>query len=308
MKKLILKLTLLLLVLAGIASSCNPEPEKEYPIELSFTEYSLPETSCQWINLPYDEKVLIINSKAELEKYISCTESTYPTIDFAKKSLLLVSGVSSNKIPEISISHLQQLAANKYSLNIMVAINNIVEEERWVKALTMEKTNPTSNVELRITLDIRIDFNNIPNLYEQPLPIIKKIIDGKWQFNFIIHPHSIMIYQKIYDRHVTIDTKNNSVHVISGENAHLNGNLWNGFLHTPSFFSWERKDVFFDVFQPNNYTTYVMQFDNELEFPKPGGIPIKVGWYFDKIIDSVLYVFWDNLPACQYCEFSRIIE
>jgi len=100
MKHQLLKLAALLLIIAELASSCNPPPPEpdSYPIDISFTEYSLLDTHCQWQNLPYDEKVIIINSNEELEKYISCTEDSYPAIDFSKHTLLLISGETTGMI------------------------------------------------------------------------------------------------------------------------------------------------------------------------------------------------------------------
>jgi len=159
MKKLILKLTLLLLVLAGIASSCNPEPEKEYPIELSFTEYSLPETSCQWINLPYDEKVLIINSKTELEKYISCTESTYPAIDFAKNTLLLVSGISNIGLSYNTAEKLMQVNPKNYEWTVELGLDMLDIVTLWNVAIIIEKIDKDFFVELKIDLkEITIEY------------------------------------------------------------------------------------------------------------------------------------------------------
>jgi len=155
MKKLILKLTTLLLVLVGIASSCNPEPEKEYPIELSFTKYSLPETSCQWINLSYDEKVLIINSKAELEKYISCTEGTYPAIDFAKNTLLIASGKTTQNVDEITAKKIHQLLLNKYRLDIEIGYyrdNNTTANNKWNNILLIDKLADENEIELIVAI------------------------------------------------------------------------------------------------------------------------------------------------------------
>ncbi|MDR0763074.1 MAG: hypothetical protein LBF01_01070, partial [Bacteroidales bacterium] len=67
MKKTILKKSAILLILAGMIIACKEEENK--PIEIPFTEYSLAETSCQWINLDYDNKIIVINSNEELENY-----------------------------------------------------------------------------------------------------------------------------------------------------------------------------------------------------------------------------------------------
>ena len=62
----------LLLFFTAIYSSCNDKPdEPNYPIKISFEDYSLKGTQCQWINLPYNDKVIVINSNEELGKYIT---------------------------------------------------------------------------------------------------------------------------------------------------------------------------------------------------------------------------------------------
>ena len=80
-----LKIAALLIILSCIAASCKPDDalKNDYPKEISYMEYSLTETLCQWENLPYNDKVMVINSKEDLEKYISCADSCYPEIDFS---------------------------------------------------------------------------------------------------------------------------------------------------------------------------------------------------------------------------------
>jgi len=154
MNKKILKLTAFLLLLTGLASSCNPEcpPDcpDEYPQNISFTEYSLNETSCQWQNLPYDEKVIIINSSEELEKYISCTEGAYPAVGFSKHTLLLASGKTNGHISEVTAKNLKQLASNKYKLDVEVISCNLTHIESWSIAIVVEKPNNKSHVELDV--------------------------------------------------------------------------------------------------------------------------------------------------------------
>ena len=162
MKRNLLKLTAFLLILTGIASSCNPEcpPDcpDEYPQNISFTEYSLNETSCQWQNLPYDEKVMIINSSEELEKYISCTEGSYPAIDFTKHSLLLASGKLNKGILSITAKNLQQLSSNKYELSIEAeGYSSILH--KWNAAILVDKLSEESYVGLKVNcIEIEIDY------------------------------------------------------------------------------------------------------------------------------------------------------
>jgi len=172
-----LKLTAFLLVFAGVASSCNPEcpPDcpDEYPQNISFTEYSLQGTSCQWQNLPYDEKVIIINSNEELEKYISCTEGGYSIIDFSKHSLLLVSGKTNKEIIKMLATDLRQLSSNKYELRIEITIKNVSVIEPWNMALVIEKVSEDKY--------IRLNTNLVPcpqELLKTTWVLVEKEIDG----------------------------------------------------------------------------------------------------------------------------------
>jgi hypothetical protein len=75
MKKIILKTAAILLVMAGMMIACKEDENK--PIEIPFTEYSLAETSCQWINLDYDNKIIVINSNDELKNYYNILTKQY---------------------------------------------------------------------------------------------------------------------------------------------------------------------------------------------------------------------------------------
>jgi hypothetical protein len=123
---------------------------KAVAFDIPFTEYSLEGTSCQWENLNYDETVIIINSAEELENYISCTEGSYPEIDFSQYTLLLVSGETPNGIEEITVKDLQQLSANEYELNIEILLNDATVLQKWTIALVVEKLSGESAVELNI--------------------------------------------------------------------------------------------------------------------------------------------------------------
>ena len=150
--KNLLKLAVFLLIFSGVASSCNPEPDKEYPQNISFTEYSLPETSCHWMNLPYDDKVLMINNNEELEKYISCAKGSYPAIDFSKNTLLLVSGKTTSGIIKVNPKDLQQLSTDKYKLNIEIDLFDNTNINYWNTALFVNKMNKENSIDLNVAL------------------------------------------------------------------------------------------------------------------------------------------------------------
>ena len=129
----------------------KPPVEPEYPIDIPFTEYTLLETSCQWVNLDYDEKVIIINSNEELENYVACAEGNYPEIDFDEHSLLLASGETENGILKITAKDLMQFSLQKYELNVVILLNDAPIVEKWRTALIVEKINEECHVELSVT-------------------------------------------------------------------------------------------------------------------------------------------------------------
>ena len=137
------------MVFIALATSCNPE--EKYPKDVSFTEYSLSETQCQWANLPYDNKVIIVNSIVDLEKHIDCESYTYPIVDFSKHSLLIVSGLSNSGISEIDINSLRQLSSHKYELNIDMLLDGIKRQTNWVIALVVDRMNNKDCIETLIT-------------------------------------------------------------------------------------------------------------------------------------------------------------
>ena len=99
--------------------------------EIPFTKYSLEGTACQWINLNYDETVIIINSEEELANYINCTEGSYPVIDFSRHTLLLASGWASGSPADIITIQLQQISDIEYSLYLEIRPGPLATPERW---------------------------------------------------------------------------------------------------------------------------------------------------------------------------------
>ena len=150
MKKQFLKLLSFLMIIAGVAASCNPE--EQYPKEIYFTEYSLIGTSCQWINLPSDDKVLIINSNDELYKYVSLSGTMCPDIDFSKKSLLLVSGYVTGSVSNMIVKDLKQVSSNKLIWNLEINLTYKDISSPWSMALIVEKVNDDFDVMLNLAL------------------------------------------------------------------------------------------------------------------------------------------------------------
>jgi len=144
---------MLCVILSGLflVAGCKKDPvtsgggdpgggeEPEYPIEIAFEEYSL--ETCQWTNLAYDDKVMLINSDEELERYIACTGDSYPAVDFSEYTLLLASGKTNGIVSDVAVKDLQQLSASEYELNIEITQSVFAIVEEWTVALIVEKVN-----------------------------------------------------------------------------------------------------------------------------------------------------------------------
>jgi hypothetical protein len=139
MKRIIVKTAAIMLILAGVIA-CGKEKEKE-PIDIPFTEYSFGETFCRWIDLDVKEKaiLIVINSHAEMEEYVTCEEEDYyPDIDFSENTLLLVTGWSGAWI-EFSISFLKN-ATNQYTLKVEIHSRSLIPAIiKWNRSILTNK-------------------------------------------------------------------------------------------------------------------------------------------------------------------------
>jgi hypothetical protein len=144
MKK-ILRFAAILLVMAS-AFTCAKEKENE-PIEIFFTEYSLAGASCRWTNFDLG-KVTIINSNAALEEYVTCTEGTFPEIDFSKNTLLRAGGTS-HSVHKITF---YQNSADKYTLNITLSYNFTMIAVGWSIGIVVPKLPNNAEINLNVQL------------------------------------------------------------------------------------------------------------------------------------------------------------
>ena len=119
-------------------------------IEIPITEYSLVGTDCWRINTEPD-KIIVINSNNELEKYMTCSESSnYPAIDFSKYTLLLANGGSTNGIREINTTFLQY-TKSKYALNVIVRLDVTMVAQGWNVSILVPKIAPITIITLNVT-------------------------------------------------------------------------------------------------------------------------------------------------------------
>jgi hypothetical protein len=122
-------------------SNYEEESPKVPENEISFTEYSLTGTSCQWANLGYDSTLIIINNQNDLEKYITSSKGTPPDIDFERQTLLLASGITLTGIHALSKTISKTI--DMYTLKIDILLNEALVVEKWVVALIVDhKSNP----------------------------------------------------------------------------------------------------------------------------------------------------------------------
>ncbi|MDH6356389.1 hypothetical protein [Parabacteroides sp. PF5-9] len=128
------------------------EQELEKGVDIPFAEYSLEGTSCQWVNLGFDEcdqnNILVISSDEVLETYIEGTD--YPTIDFSKQTLLLAYGLECYRNTPDSVS-LQQVSEDNYLMTVNLRPRMTAADLEWEVAIVIDKLGAECKVELNIT-------------------------------------------------------------------------------------------------------------------------------------------------------------
>jgi hypothetical protein len=126
-------------------------PEQEYPIEISFTEYSLEKPTCQWKNLPYNDKVIIINSDEELEQYVACIDGNCPAIDFSKYTLLAAIPCANNKV-YLECNSLLQFTEQGYEMKVDVFTGLLHLISPWQVPIIVDKLDERCIIELTVTI------------------------------------------------------------------------------------------------------------------------------------------------------------
>ena len=161
--------------------------------------------------------------------------------------------------------------------------------------------NPMPECEGVDTADV--DFSNIEKLYEQPLCIIKKCVQGKWKL--IDCSNSASMGSSVSDSSffLDIDIKNNNV-VITGNG---NGTVMHRDLKGLSSVSWEFKGVYekWGIDSILYCSTFVMQFNDRKKSGR------SIGWYFEHITNDKLEIINDFTPIVSFSEryeFLRIKE
>ena len=122
--------------------------------EVSYTEYSLSGTSCEWNFTKEDSDIIVVNSREALEKYIVCDgECTAPSVDFEKHSLVIAHGGCTNGIHQIGVSKFVKFADEKYGLYIDIVMGWTDAPELWTKAIITDKLSGQNSVELFVDIE-----------------------------------------------------------------------------------------------------------------------------------------------------------
>jgi len=117
--------------------------------DVFITDYILNST-CQWTNL-YDSigvVVIPINSRSEMEKYITCSAGDFADIDFSGKTLLLASGTARTGIGKFHKRLL--ILEGQYILDVGIMLGGTQSKpEEWIIAIVTDKI-ATTDIRLHV--------------------------------------------------------------------------------------------------------------------------------------------------------------
>ena len=127
-----------------------------FPIEISFEEYSLSGTSCEWKNsatyIQLPQSVDIVDCNEDLERYFECVgDDMYPLIDFSKRTLVIAHGIASSPV-KVNCNSLQQFSEQNYRMELYVKVGIAAVQTHWQVPIIVEKLNEQSIIELIITI------------------------------------------------------------------------------------------------------------------------------------------------------------
>lgn len=141
---------------AGMSGEDVPFEEYVYHV----TEGSGEEVFYGWwfdgnyfINTPWGEgNIVVVDSASELRKYVS--EGHNSSIDFSKKTLLLIGGGAHSSPVFSYVRSLKLTKRGNYVLNVEIGMPLFVHGfgYGWNKALLIDKIGAGSDVELKVTV------------------------------------------------------------------------------------------------------------------------------------------------------------
>ena len=170
------------------------------------------------------------------------------------------------KIPSQTLIDL----ANKKQISFPVGT-----ESFYLKVTDLNQEDEYRDSDLNDDIDMSdIDFSNIENLYELPLSVIKKCVQGKWQWEMRFGGVIGIVYLK--DTYVEINGDSFIVEYEDGSQQKTQ-------------YTWERCYI-----EDQGYKTWVM-WDNELD---------KGIWYFRAIMNDKLGVVDAHSPGSKFNQFG----
>jgi hypothetical protein len=122
------------------------------PKEVSFTEYSLAKTSCQWTKTNNNDEVVVINSNEAFTQYVTCTGNDYSAIDFSKYTLLLAHGLASSSIVSVNCNRLQKFSEQNYRMNVDIVLGDATVMSNWQTPIIINKLSEGCTIELTVTI------------------------------------------------------------------------------------------------------------------------------------------------------------
>ncbi|MDR3287562.1 MAG: hypothetical protein LBT27_08980 [Prevotellaceae bacterium] len=141
----ILKLTAVLLCLAGSFACKQNETDSN---NIPFIDYSLAGIDCKW-EIINDNEIIIINSKEEMDKYVTFYPDYEPEIDFNKSTLLLTKISTTYGVGSLSKKFYE--IESKYILDVTIVLNDAtVVESRYIFMVTNKLKH--QNVELKVNI------------------------------------------------------------------------------------------------------------------------------------------------------------
>lgn len=140
-----------LLCKTTVVATKHPDAQVVEPTDITYKEYTLYGSSCDW-NLPDDyNNVIVVDSDEELARYIASESGeNYPAVDFSKYTMIIAHGYSLNGISNKQIESFQRVSATEIALNIAIYQDMTDVVEPWTIALLVDKWDRLYNIDLRV--------------------------------------------------------------------------------------------------------------------------------------------------------------
>jgi hypothetical protein len=161
--------------------------------EISFEDFSLSE-NCAWTNFDFDNKVIVINSKSELEEYV---KGDFQEIDFNKYSLIVASGEIAGGIFNIT-KQIIRVSDYEYELNLDIESDlTAIAGQKWTVSILTPKLSDKINIKVNVNL-----HREYESLYRENIIGKWKLIEITTTYNYDYQNREIINYSKeniIYD-------------------------------------------------------------------------------------------------------------